>query len=428
MSIEFTEHELAMMEKMTPQHKALMETLTPAERKSFEKNVKADNVETIQEWVGTDEELQEMLFWVKSGKFDDEEWDNLKPACDKCAQLLEKAKAHYAAKRLPAATSQRKNDLTLYSQFNEFLLYSGVAPAVRCDEDGKPSEAGTCFSGVEFRVIGSIDEVTDSLTIMPKDDGYEAAFGAIVDGEPAGVQVYIGDNYSLQQLAQLIKRRLLKNDYTVTVKNSSGSVVEVDARELRKSGKNGPQLGWGRYLTLYASKKAADIDGALEAGDVLVKFFYERFGLERECINNGRHFGNFEILRDENFAELIAGQGKFAKRKGLVMLTATLVCRRCRREMKAFRNLAKAFPDTTFALVNLNSPLFTFYDRVFGDMGGGNADDFRKNAAGVTPFTIIYARNADGVLEYREYYGTGKAEASPEYDVQKDLIEKHLYS
>jgi len=59
-------------------------------------------------------------------------------------------------------------------------------------------------------------------------------------------------------------------------------------------------------------------------------------------------------------------------------------------------------------------------------MGGGNADDFRKNAAGVTPFTIIYSPNADGKLEYREYYGTEKAEACPELEHQIELIEKYI--
>jgi hypothetical protein len=46
-------------------------------------------------------------------------------------------------------------------------------------------------------------------------------------------------------------------------------------------------------------------------------------------------------------------------------------------------------------------------------MGGGNADNFRKTAAGVTPFIIVYTADERGVLKYREYISTGKAENTP---------------
>jgi hypothetical protein len=65
------------------------------------------------------------------------------------------------------------------------------------------------------------------------------------------------------------------------------------------------------------------------------------------------------------------------------------------------------------ALVNLNSPQFKFYERVFGDMAGGNPEEFRKTAAGVTPFIIIYTADENGVLKYREYISTGKADSPP---------------
>ena len=425
MSIELTEHERAVMAKMTPQHQNLMQELTPNERKSFEKNVKVENIEKIQSWIGTDEEIEAMLFWVRGGKFDDPAWRGLSPADVSTKMLWEKAKAHYQDLRALAARMQRRSDLSLFSQFNPGLLFNGLAPAIRCDRGGAPSDQGGFFQGIEFRVIGSIDQAIDSLSILPESDGYRVGFGSVKGGNFTGISVYGADNYSLSQLAQLIDRRYSKMGFDLAIKSEFGQDVVLDARELRKSNGNSVSLGWGRFVTLCASKKAASVDEALSTADQMVSFFYDRFGLEREAINIGKMFGNFHIIRDENFDEFINDSS--VKEKGLVMLTATLVCRRCRREMEAFRDLAKDFRDVKFALVNLNSPLFKFYERVFGDMGGGDADEFRKNAAGVTPFTIIYAPDANGVLKFAEYYGTGKSEASPEHSEQVRLIKKHLF-
>jgi len=50
-------------------------------------------------------------------------------------------------------------------------------------------------------------------------------------------------------------------------------------------------------------------------------------------------------------------------------------------------------------LVNLASPQSKFYERVFGDMGGGDANNFRKTAAGVTPFIIVYSADENGILK-----------------------------
>ena len=116
-------------------------------------------------------------------------------------------------------------------------------------------------------------------------------------------------------------------------------------------------------------------------------------------------------MREDNFSRFLPDTP--VQEKGLVMLTATLVCRRCRRELKDFRDLARSFPDISFALVNLNSPQFKFYERVFGDMSGGNVENFRKTATGVTPFFIIYTSGDRGILKYREYLSTGKAESPP---------------
>lgn len=78
--------------------------------------------------------------------------------------------------------------------------------------------------------------------------------------------------------------------------------------------------------------------------------------------------------------------------------------------MDEFRDLAKNYPHVTAVLVNLSSPQFKFYERVFSDMGGGDPDEFRKNAAGVTPFIIVYEADKTGLLQYREYIATGKSE------------------
>lgn len=415
-AIEFNEHDQEIIAMMKPEHQALMQDIGPEHLKSFGKNVKTSNIGKIESWVGSDEELEQVLFWFKDGKFDDPAWQSLKPCCKECEELLPKAKQHLADLKKLAIKNQKVNDLTLFSAFNPGLLFSGVAPAVKVRDDQ--------FCGVEFRLIGSVPGVTDSLTIMPVDGGYEVGFGASVDGKLDGVKVYCGDNYSLLQLCGLIERRLGKIGAEVSVKDEKGNEAQYDVRELRKTGANSVTMGWGEFLTLYTSKKAATVEEALQTADQLATFFYDRFGLERECVNNGRAFGNFGVLRDENFDQFI--EKPAAGKKGFVMLTATLVCRRCRREMKAFHELAKRFPHIQFCLVNLNSPLSKFYERVFGDMGGGNADDFRKNAAGVTPFTIIYSPNADGKLEYREYYGTEKAEACPELEHQIELIEKYI--
>jgi len=57
-------------------------------------------------------------------------------------------------------------------------------------------------------------------------------------------------------------------------------------------------------------------------------------------------------MREDNFHHYIPETP--VSGKGLVMLSATLVCRRCRRELKDFLDMAKSFPEATFALVNLS--------------------------------------------------------------------------
>src|SRR4030042_3502543 len=116
-------------------------------------------------------------------------------------------------------------------------------------------------------------------------------------------------------------------------------------------------------------------------------------------------------MRDDYFEQFMPETT--VKDKGLILITATLVCRRCRREIKEFRDFAKANPNMKTVLVNLASPQSKFYERVFGDMGGGDANNFRKTAAGVTPFIIVYSADDNRILRYREYISTRKAENTP---------------
>ncbi|OPZ22654.1 MAG: hypothetical protein BWZ10_00339 [candidate division BRC1 bacterium ADurb.BinA364] len=416
MSYEFTDHEKAVMEKMTLQkHKDLMAELESEARKSFEKNVKPENIGKIESWIGTDEQIEGMLFWDKGGKFDDPEWHSLKPADPVNEALWTAAKAHFAKLRAAAVKSQRIADLTLYSYFNPGLLYTGVAPAVR---------DGGAFKGVEFRVIGSVETAVDSLTIAPVEGGYKVAFGACSGSRFTGVSILASDNYSLTQLMQLIDRRLAPQGFEVEVQDQNGKAIEFDketTRAIRRELKTAVDLGWGEFLTLQASKTEASVEAALATADLLVSTYYDRFGLERECLNIGKVYGNFAILREDNFQQYLP-DGPYSGKKGLILLTATLVCRRCRRELKGFRDMAKNFPNVQFALVNLNSPQFTFYKRVFGDIGGGDPDEFRKTTPYVTPFIIAYAPDENGVLKYVDYYGTKKDDHSPEYEDGERMI------
>ena len=79
-----------------------------------------------------------------------------------------------------------------------------------------------------------------------------------------------------------------------------------------------------------------------------------------------------------------------------------------------------------FAPVNLSSPQFTFYERVFGDMSGGDVQNFRKNASGVTPFVIIYTPDENGVLTFRDYISTGKADSPPSKTMVFPVLEKYF--
>lgn len=409
---EFTSHELALMEKMTPQHKALMEKLSPQERKSMADNVKLDNIDLIQSWIGTDQEIEDLLFWDRGGKFDDPEWQRLKPLDGTTAALLQEAEGHFAQLKQRAVESQRRSDLTLYSQFNDGLLFIGLAGGVRCDPTGRRDDRGEYFRGIEWRCIGSVEDDINSIAICPvSSTWYDIHFGSRMNGEGAGILVNTADSYSLLQLVQLSEKVLPQHGFKTKVTNEKGEALTLDARAIRKAAGEGERLSYGNELRLFASARVEGVKQALDLADQLSFRFYERYGLETESYKIGRKYGNFFIMRDDNFEQFLPETP--VKDKGLILITATLACRRCRREIKEFRDVARAYPSMKAVLVNLASPQSKFYERVFGDMGGGDATNFRKTAAGVTPFIIVYSADESGILKYGEYISTRKAENTP---------------
>ncbi|MBW1997582.1 MAG: hypothetical protein JRJ29_06410 [Deltaproteobacteria bacterium] len=422
---DFTPHELRLMEKMTPQHRALMAKLNQKERASLAENVKPEDVDLIQSWIGTDEEIERMLFWDKWGKYDDPEWHSLEPVDDVTAVLYDKARARFREMRREAVEIQRRSDLTLYSQFNDGLLFTGLAGAVRCNREGVHDEEGGFFRGVEWRCVGSVEEFVNSITLMPHGEkDFRVHFGSDVEGRAAGIWVYTGDTHSLLQLAQLSQKILPRDGYETRVSDKKANIISLDPREIRKAAMGEGKVDYGEELNLKASVDARDPDESIEAAARLSKRLYERFGLEIECHHIGKKYGNFYIMRDENFERLLPETP--VDHRGLILITATLICRRCRREIEEFRDLARSYPEARIALVNLASPQFKFYERVFGDMGSGDSDRFRKTAAGVTPFIIIYTPDEKGILRYREYVSTGKAENTPSIRNNLQIFDKYF--
>ena len=410
---DMSPQEEAIFPKLTEQHQALIPGLGRFERDSLAKYVNPDNIEAIQGWIGDDAAIERMLFWDRGGKFDDPAWQGLAPLDHANKALMEKARSHYAELRKQAVEIQRRSDLTLYSQFNPGLLYTGLCGAVRCNAAGLADETGGYFRGVEFRLIGSVEEEYNSACIMPSEDGtFYISLCGNETGLPDSIPVYTGDSHSLLQLAQLAVKVLPKAGFTTQVRDSTGEVVELDPKAIRRAAMgDAPPVKTEPELRLFASKQAEDIDDALATADLLATKLYERLGLEIEAHKIGRKYGNFFIIREDNFDQFLPENP--AEDKALILLTATLVCRRCRREMEEFRDAARDYPKAKFALVNLSSPQFKFYERVFGDMGGGDADEFRKNAAGVTPFIIVYMANGNRVLKFNEYIATDKDQATP---------------
>jgi hypothetical protein len=319
---------------------------------------------------------------------------------------------------------QRRSDLTLLSQFIPTLIFSGIAGAIRCNKDGKPDNKGGFFKGVEFRCIGSVEDQINSLSIFPLENGeYSVHFGNKYIEKP-GIDVYTGDTFSLYQLAQFASKIFEKNGFKTVVKSKDGKSIDLDPRELRGAVADGKKLEHDLEHRIKCEVRVKGVDAAIEKAIELQRSFYQRFGLEVESYKIGKKYGNFYIMREDTFDTYFSKDT--SPKKGLVMLTATLVCRRCRRELQDFRDMAKSFPDVTFALVNLSSPQFKFYEKVFGDMSGGDVDNFRKTATGVTPFVIIYTPDGAGVLTYREYLSTSKADSPPDRDLTFSTLKKYF--
>ena len=237
---DFTEHERAVMARMTPEHQELMKKLTAAERKSLAQHVTPDAVDHIQSWIGTDEEIEGMLFWDRGGKFDDPEWIKLKPLDSRSADLMAAAESRFDALKIEAVESQRRSDLTLYSQFNTGLLFTGLAGAVRCGADGSPATDGEFYNGIEWRCVGSVEEHINSITIYPEKSGeYEVHFGGRINDTDEGILVYTADLHSLLQLAQLSEKTMPKAGFETRVHDPDGNEVELDPKVIRKAAMGG---------------------------------------------------------------------------------------------------------------------------------------------------------------------------------------------
>jgi hypothetical protein len=144
---ELTPHELALMEKMTPENQVLMNRLTTAERRSLENNVTLGNIELVQRSIHSDKEIENTLFWDQGGKFDDPIWKSLKPVDHQTHGLFIHAEERLQILRSKAVEIQRRSDLTLHSQFNSALLFTGLSGAVRCRADGTPEDQGEFYKG-----------------------------------------------------------------------------------------------------------------------------------------------------------------------------------------------------------------------------------------------------------------------------------------
>jgi hypothetical protein len=422
---DYTEHELALMELMSDQNKQLMPKLNSNERKSMETYVTTENLAEVEKMIGTDEEIEHLLFWDRGGKFDNAEWNLLRPFSPLDQQLMKFMQARLQELKKQAVEIQRRSDLTLYSQFNEGLLFTGISGAVRCNDDGADSSDGSLYRGVELRMIGSTRNHCNTITIIPAEEKFKIHYGPRAAGKGIGNTVNSGDAFTLIQLAQMLEKDFEKAGVSAMLIDSTGIEVQLEAKTIRRAAKKGEALPYESTLTLVSENVSASMEAAFELACSMCRVFYERFGLETEVFNLGRQFGNFTVSRNEDFEQFMDTVARSGK-KGLVFLTATLVCRRCRREVDGFAIMAERYPDVQFALVNMNAPHGKFHERVFGDLAGGDPDQFVQVAKGVTPFTIVYTADGQGELEYREYFATGKTMAPPTPEFACSVLDKYF--
>ncbi len=402
----------------------MLDRLNEAERDSLAHNVTLANLARVELAIGSDEEIEAVLFWDRGGKFDEPGWQALTPWDQASADLMATAREHWGHLRKLAVEYQRRADLTLFSQFNPALLYTGLAGACRVDAAGAPATGGAGFRGVEFRLIGSVGQKYQSLSLWPGKDGIAVGLGPAGSAGPQGIVVNAGDHHSALQLAQLVTRDLEKLGVAPVLSDLQGRPVAIEPKKVRLAAREGTPLDFPPELLLRAGRIAASPAEALELADALASAYYQRYGLEAEVFNLGRRYGNFSLLRNENFPQFLSDRP--SPWPGLVIFTATLACRRCRRELAGFNELAASFPGFRFAVVNLNAPHARFHERVFGDLAGGDPDDFRKNATGATPFAIVYRPDAQGVLRFAEYLGTPKDAPPPALAAIRAMLLNHF--
>ena len=99
-----------------------------------------------------------MLFWDRGGKFDDPQWQNLKPVDEETERLFVLVSERFRQLVDESVEFQRRSDLTLLSQFLTSLLFTGVSGAVRCNENGDADPRCDFFKGVELRCIDSVED------------------------------------------------------------------------------------------------------------------------------------------------------------------------------------------------------------------------------------------------------------------------------
>ena len=217
----------AIEENMRAEYIALLPLLTSEERASFEENVTPEFMSRIGTWLGTREEIEHILFWDRGGKYEDSLWKGLEPVDQETERLFVKVGERLETWRQRAVESQLRSDLTLYSQFNDGLLFTGLSGAVRCDKRGEEDRAnGGYFRGIELRCIGSVEDEINFIRILPLEGGaFEVHLGSHPSGKTPGMRVYSGDSYALLQLEKLISRDFSKAEWQAELLEPRGNKV-----------------------------------------------------------------------------------------------------------------------------------------------------------------------------------------------------------
>lgn len=409
-----------------PANRALPSEFNEHERESFEAYVNQENLAMVQEAIGSDQQIEAILFWDRGGKFDDPAWKDLGPQNQASAELMAAA-AFYAGKRRLAVRNQRRQDLSLGSGFNPDLLFSGLAGAVRCAGDGRPDEAGGFFRGVELRLVGSAGAHYNSLSIMPLAESgrYGVQLGAPREGGAPGQEVNTSDPFTLVQLAHLVHNDLPQAGYQPCLSQAAGEAAIPPPSEVRRAIRKGQALGLQGEVRLQVEAEAASVEQALALAEDMARIIYKRLGMEIEIYKIGRSFPNMFLLRNEQFEQMVRGLGP--DDRGLVFMTYTLECRRCRRELAGFTRLARAFPQVRFAMINMNAPHVKFQKMVFGDAVGGDPNQFARSTTATTPFSFIYKWEAGPGLSYRGYVATAKDEPPPSLEMLTAKIREFCF-